>query len=60
METAVQRKAIFFLALSRRCPWLSVTFVDNHDSQPGQALESWVDEWFRPLAYALILLGVTV
>ena len=31
-------------------------FVDNHDSQPGQALESWVQDWFKPLAYALILL----
>lgn len=37
-------------------PELSVTFVDNHDSQPLQALESYVDFWFRPLAYALILL----
>ncbi len=35
---------------------LVVTFVDNHDSQPGQALESWVEPWFKPLAYALILL----
>lgn len=34
----------------------AVTFVDNHDSQPGQALESWVQDWFKPLAYALILL----
>ncbi len=34
----------------------AVTFVDNHDSQPGQALESWVQPWFKPLAYALILL----
>lgn len=37
-------------------PLLAVTFVDNHDSQPLQALESYVDFWFRPLAYALILL----
>ena len=34
----------------------TVTFVDNHDSQPGQALESWVEPWFKPLAYAVILL----
>lgn len=34
----------------------SVTFVDNHDSQPGQSLESWVDNWFREIAYALVLL----
>ena len=37
-------------------PLLAVTFVDNHDSQPGQALASWVADWFKPLAYALILL----
>ncbi|MFV0401959.1 MAG: alpha-amylase [Oscillospiraceae bacterium] len=34
----------------------AVTFVDNHDSQPGQALQSWVQEWFKPMAYAAILL----
>lgn len=34
----------------------SVTFVDNHDSQLGQSLQSWVDNWFREIAYALILL----
>ncbi|SES40202.1 alpha-amylase [Salipaludibacillus aurantiacus] len=34
----------------------AVTFVDNHDSQPHEALESWVEDWFKPLAYALILL----
>ena len=34
----------------------SVTFVDNHDSQWGSALESQVESWFKPLAYAIILL----
>ncbi|GAA5867184.1 hypothetical protein JCM8547_006268 [Rhodosporidiobolus lusitaniae] len=34
----------------------SVTFVDNHDTQPTQGLESWVTATFKPLAYALILL----
>ncbi len=33
-----------------------VTFVENHDSQPLQALESVVEPWFKPLAYAFILL----
>jgi alpha-amylase len=33
-----------------------VTFVENHDSQPLQALESVVEPWFKPLAYAVILL----
>lgn len=37
-------------------PALAVTLVDNHDTQPCQALESWVDFWFKPLAYAIILL----
>ena len=37
-------------------PELAVTFVDNHDTQLGQALTSWIQEWFKPLAYALILL----
>lgn len=35
---------------------LSVTFVDNHDTQPGQALESFVLSWFKPHAYSVILL----
>lgn len=34
----------------------AVTFVDNHDSQPHEALESWVADWFKQSAYALILL----
>lgn len=34
----------------------AVTFVDNHDTQKGQSLESWVEPWFKPMAYALILL----
>jgi len=37
-------------------PSHAVTFVENHDSQPLQALESVVDPWFKPLAYAIILL----
>lgn len=37
-------------------PTLAVTFVENHDSQPCQSLESVVEPWFKPLAYALILL----
>lgn len=36
-------------------PEEAVTFVDNHDSQPGQGLESWVEDWFKEIAYALIL-----
>jgi alpha-amylase len=47
---------IFEGSLLQRNPLMSVTFVDNHDSQPGQSLQSWVADWFKPLAYALILL----
>nr|6GXV_A Chain A, A-amylase [Alicyclobacillus sp.]6GXV_B Chain B, A-amylase [Alicyclobacillus sp.]6GYA_A Chain A, A-amylase [Alicyclobacillus sp.]6GYA_B Chain B, A-amylase [Alicyclobacillus sp.]6GYA_C Chain C, A-amylase [Alicyclobacillus sp.]6GYA_D Chain D, A-amylase [Alicyclobacillus sp.] len=36
-------------------PIQAVTFVDNHDTEPGQALQSWVSDWFKPLAYATIL-----
>lgn len=37
-------------------PQLAVTLVANHDTQPLQLLEARVQLWFRPLAYALILL----
>ncbi|MBO4887921.1 MAG: alpha-amylase [Firmicutes bacterium] len=37
-------------------PKSAVTFVDNHDTQYGQSLQSFVEDWFKPLAYALILL----
>ncbi len=42
--------------LMQQAPWLAVTIVENHDTQPLQALESVVESWFKPLAYALILL----
>lgn len=34
----------------------AVTLVANHDTQPLQSLETPVEPWFKPLAYALILL----
>ncbi len=43
-------------ALINTNPIKAVTFVDNHDTQPGQSLESWVDDWFKPMAYSIILL----
>ena len=42
--------------LMQQQPALAVTFVENHDSQPLQSLESVVESWFKPLAYAIILL----
>jgi alpha-amylase len=47
---------IFDNTLVQHQPTLAVTLVDNHDSQPLQSLESIVEAWFKPLAYALILL----
>lgn len=41
--------------VENRSDW-SVTFVDNHDTQKEQSLESWVEGWFKEQAYALILL----
>ena len=52
-------RTIFDDTLLSREPGFAVTFVDNHDTQPGQALQSWVRSWFKPLAYALILLRQT-
>ncbi|QQO09084.1 alpha-amylase [Breznakiella homolactica] len=49
-------RTIFDGTLTKDDPLRSVTFVDNHDTQPGQSLESWVQDWFKPLAYALTLL----
>ncbi|MGD1930689.1 MAG: alpha-amylase [Leptolyngbyaceae cyanobacterium] len=49
-------RQIFDNTLVQQQPALAVTLVDNHDSQPLQALESVVEPWFKPLAYALILL----
>lgn len=49
-------RRIFDGTLVQQSPTLAVTFIDNHDSQPLQALESVVEGWFKPLAYALILL----
>ncbi|MCP9819821.1 alpha-amylase [Synechococcus sp. Cruz-9H2] len=37
-------------------PRCAVTFVENHDYQFGREYNSHVEEWFKPLAYAYILL----
>ncbi len=47
---------IFEGTLAKERPEWAVTFVDNHDTQKGQSLESWVDGWFKVHAYTLILL----
>jgi alpha-amylase len=47
---------IFHGTLIEARPDLAVPLLDNHDTQPLQALESPIEEWFKPLAYSLILL----
>ena len=49
-------RKIFDKTLVAHSPDLAVTLVDNHDTQPLQSLEAPVEYWFKPLAYALILL----
>lgn len=48
-------RTIFDNTLTAVNPTKSVPFVDNHDTQPLQALASPVAAWFKPIAYALIL-----
>ncbi len=43
---------IFYDSLVSKKPTNAVTFVDNHDTQHSM----YVGEWFKPLAYALIML----
>ncbi len=54
--TDYDMRTIFDNTLVHEKPELAITFVDNHDTQPLQSLQSPVDYWFKPLAYALILL----
>lgn len=49
-------RTIFDETLTLQNPTHSVTVVGNHDTQPLQALEAEVQAWFKPIAYALILL----
>jgi alpha-amylase len=47
---------IFDNTLVKDNPTMAVTFVGSHDTQALQTLEAVVEEWFKPIAYALILL----
>jgi alpha-amylase len=42
--------------LVKEMPEKAVTLVDNHDTQPLQALEAPVEAWFKAIAYSIILL----
>ena len=49
-------RKVFDNSLVQAEPYNAVTLVQNHDTQPSQALQLDVAEWFMPLAYSLILL----
>lgn len=51
-------RTIFDHTLVKQYPLQAVTFVDNHDTEPSQSLASFIADWFKPLAYAFILLRV--
>jgi alpha-amylase len=53
---AFDMRTIFDHTLVKAYKDIAVTFVDSHDTQPQEALQSFVAAWFKPLAYALILL----
>jgi alpha-amylase len=53
---AFDLRTLFEGSLVKDHPDQAVTMVSNHDTQPLQTLESVVEPWFKPLAYALILL----
>ncbi|KAK4054314.1 hypothetical protein OIO90_003547 [Microbotryomycetes sp. JL221] len=48
-------RQIFDGSIVQNRPTDAVTLVDNHDTQPGEALESWVAPIWKPLCYGLIL-----
>jgi alpha-amylase len=56
LKESYDLRKIFNDTLIQSKPELAVTFVDNHDTQPLQSLEEYTEQWFKPHAYALILL----
>ena len=48
-------RTIFDGTLVQRHRFNAVTFVDNHDTQLGRPGSSWIPDWFKPSAYALIM-----
>ena len=55
-KSKLDLRDLFKDTLIERRPHLTITFVDNHDTQPFQTLESPIADWFKPHAYAACLL----
>jgi alpha-amylase len=49
-------RSVFDKTLVKAEPYNAVTLVMNHDTQPGQTVETPIEGFFKPLAYSLILL----
>ncbi|EAA33974.3 glycoside hydrolase family 13 protein [Neurospora crassa] len=49
-------RKVFDDTLVQKAPVCAVTLVQNHDTQPLQALHVPITPWFLPLGYALILI----
>ncbi|HEY9660385.1 MAG TPA: alpha-amylase [Allocoleopsis sp.] len=56
MGSAYDLRSILEGTLVQQQPVLAVTFVEDHNTQPLQRLASPVESWFKPIAYAIILL----
>lgn len=54
--SALDLRTLFDGTLVKERPTHAVTFVDNHDTQDGQVFGPPLQDWFKPLAYAAILL----
>ncbi|MBQ6344011.1 MAG: alpha-amylase [Anaerolineaceae bacterium] len=53
---AYDLRTILDNTLMKERPQNAVTFVDNHDTQRGQSLQSAVGDWFKDHCYAIIML----
>lgn len=52
----IDMRRVFDGTLVSQDPVLAVTFIDNHDTWQASQQDEAIQEWFRPHAYALILL----
>lgn len=55
-EPKADLRDVFEGTLVQERPEQAVTVVMNHDTQPGQTVDTPIEGFFKPLAYALILL----
>ena len=53
---AYDLRDLFKGTMVEKNPMKAVTFVDDNNTEPGGIRESFVEEWFKPMAYASILL----